>query len=84
MTVSVIRARIQRHVAFVVHDARRVSIAVRIQVVNAADTAVNHRDSDARTVPAAGVREVAVHGRDHFVEGATNLAVRRNVNYSGV
>src|SRR5580700_981450 len=81
VTVRIRRGGIARYKALVINDTRRAGISIRIQVRHIADATVDDGDANAGAIPAFGVGDVRVDGRDDGVHRAADLAVRRDVRH---
>src|SRR5271170_5551149 len=82
--VSVRRRGIAWYKALAIYDTRWACISVGIQVINRVNAAVDHRDPNASAIPAVGISDIRVDGRDDGVHCSADLAVWRDVRNVGL
>src|SRR5260370_28535936 len=79
MAVAIRGAGVASNEALTVDHTRRLDIAVRIQVVLAANAAIDDGNSDSRAIPTMRIRDVRVDGGNHMIQGALHSAILRDI-----
>jgi len=84
MSVAIRRGGIAINEALAVNDARRLHVAIGIQVIHAAHAAINHRNPDACAIPSIRIGDIRVDRGNHVIQSALHSAIRRDIRNVGV